>query len=1166
MELLDDLPLPTSVCGLDHLQAGTVENNSASVSELELALTVQPGIKNESIVLCDVALHNENSFQRPLELQNVDFLGPADVVKALLVLPYSNKSSLFAVHRMGNTLLIDTVVHTDDTTTTFATTQSETFSSSESPQNIWPSKGDMVSYRIEGLLATISSAPSSASPSYYLPQQDQSEIPPSPLHDQPLMRSPLHSGSPYLPPPGYFIPHSPQPTRQCLLWSIHEMRLAVGSDLSVYRTDAHPAITMKPLDASREVELSTCLDLYLDNVMANVPELALCLHAKGFLRGVRVLRTDSIPYLPSCAVSSEPMFDPKVIDFNASTILRFLRDNCRRDVGTYILRMSPEGEALHLYDLDAMSVERKLKWKWLLAMVSYRFAVRLGHHIKRGSAATKAQIRSRQRKLFSSSFQLLGEIHALGGEAHDSIRAAIQEHMADSHLDHAEEHRQSSSSHRKQSGATESEDEGVNLAEELQRALTLLASAVDILRVATCKEETRKHCDSLNFKVGDVTVPLDIPGRRTMDDVPSDDEGDDEGVVIGSSLMQLSGILHKAAVCACALSAELCRDAKSDAAVSVLEKLVPGWALWVRLRTKLLRDEAAGQDELWGECRTVFGTLPLLWDQLGAVFREKTRHVQRATGTEETVPSVDPAFQNVVQSVVLGLARLSVLLVTGDHSATAEHDTCSVTAIRSLKALLAYRVWALSMDAGVVQTTAATGIVSLEALAVLIGAKLGPELATFDTFKLCFPQDISWCLLSSVCASLSFLLYCLAAPAVPRAATEGMHINSVAFNAKAGGNQAIRVLAEACSVAGQRFLEVAAQVQKSNKVELDTRTAAVLFALETSEAVLSQAYLLFHSANDLCNQATVLCNTVSLLRFKSNFKSSSSGASVDEALKLLDEALKLCLRAHGVLGQRGSVPDTSHLSVTAQESVWDAVSYECGCTHLCRGVLLRTHLLTATSPPSQTFAVAVREREAVESLETALRIFSSLKSHRQIAASHFQLGALLFFLGNSKALERALLHYGEAHRYYEKWDVGSTLVLILLDMCDIHMASVVEEARVGRAGGSKNGDSQSKLRGALHALLECRIAFTPPVLAVCSMDHLAAKVGQRLASVLLRYLQMSSKAAAANDDSKQLRGIYKHLIQAGKEGGTSGLSAETACGLLQQLHQNRLLRNFLVYS
>ena len=451
-----------------------------------------------------------NSPTGPLDLQQVDFVGPADVVKRLFTLPYQDGQPLFAVHKMGNTLLLDSVIVAD--------TNSAMLGSGIGNHVITGNNHDMIGSDVSRHLpaldlhemrSTISSDVSIYTPSSNQRIHNHHE----PISDNTTLAAASDtinaavttagtkefSSSPFVPPPNYFMPSVPAPSKQLLSWDLHEMKLALSSDVSIYHAEEHPAFTVKTLDTTEAIELSTCLDFYLDNVMANVPELALALHTKGFIRGMKILRTEEIPFLnplefiesatssssgtyggtseglpgptnPSTASSSSslrrnhralqhdrmamalsyndeeltcrtptdyhldsmdstigrtqqsegqgslggnqtatttnnptdhhhhnspdiqkdhvhhsnpttndnthhhqqqqqrqsPIFDPKVIDIDATTILRFLKENCRQDDGTYILRRSPDGQNLRLYDLGLASSSKQKHFKWML--------------------------------------------------------------------------------------------------------------------------------------------------------------------------------------------------------------------------------------------------------------------------------------------------------------------------------------------------------------------------------------------------------------------------------------------------------------------------------------------------------------------------------------------------------------------------------------------------------------------------------------------------------------------------------------------------------------------------------------------------------------------------------------------------------------------------------
>ena len=77
------------------------------------------------------------------------------------------------------------------------------------------------------------------------------------------------------------------------------------------------------------------LDAWLDNIMASVPELAICYHHNGIVQGYELLKTDDIFLLKGLSEDGTSFFHPHIIQQNALSVLRFLQENCKEDLGTY---------------------------------------------------------------------------------------------------------------------------------------------------------------------------------------------------------------------------------------------------------------------------------------------------------------------------------------------------------------------------------------------------------------------------------------------------------------------------------------------------------------------------------------------------------------------------------------------------------------------------------------------------------------------------------------------------------------------------------------------------------------------------------------------------------------------------------------------------------------
>ncbi|KAK1944173.1 Erythroid differentiation-related factor 1 [Phytophthora citrophthora] len=184
----------------------------------------------------------------------------------------------------------------------------------------------------------------------------------------------------------------------------------------------------------QELSLCTVLDYYLDNVIANIPELAICMHSKGLVRGYKLVETRQIPYMSG---TDRPLFDVQDVSLNASMLLKFLQENCSRPNGTYWLHRKEGESSLRLYDVDVLSQGSQLKWKYMMAMLCYRFAARasrLANSLAAGTPHLQQQLQHRQRELLRTCMSLLGEIAQKGGATHSSICSSVSEQLADTYL------------------------------------------------------------------------------------------------------------------------------------------------------------------------------------------------------------------------------------------------------------------------------------------------------------------------------------------------------------------------------------------------------------------------------------------------------------------------------------------------------------------------------------------------------------------------------------------------------------------------------------------------------------------------------------------------------------------------------------------------------------
>nr|KYP48934.1 Erythroid differentiation-related factor 1 [Cajanus cajan] len=129
------------------------------------------------------------------------------------------------------------------------------------------------------------------------------------------------------------------------------------ADQSLFLNFAMHSVRMEACDCPPVTPL-TWLEAWLDNVMASVPELAICYHRNGVVQGYELLKTDDIFLLKGISEDGTPAFHPHVVQQNGLSVLRFLQDNCKQDPGAYWLYKGAGEDDIQLFDLSVIPKNR----------------------------------------------------------------------------------------------------------------------------------------------------------------------------------------------------------------------------------------------------------------------------------------------------------------------------------------------------------------------------------------------------------------------------------------------------------------------------------------------------------------------------------------------------------------------------------------------------------------------------------------------------------------------------------------------------------------------------------------------------------------------------------------------------------------------------------------
>mmetsp|Transcript_104655 Transcript_104655/g.197166 ORF Transcript_104655/g.197166 Transcript_104655/m.197166 type:complete len:1365 (+) Transcript_104655:59-4153(+) len=148
----------------------------------------------------------------------------------------------------------------------------------------------------------------------------------------------------------------PQPSRfgRAMEWRCGPYKILLGCDLVVFQTDEHheldkfASFKMLPSSGSSSPSREERLDVYLENLMCDIKKAVLGYHQQG-QTSWHVFNTNDLP--AAQAPDDEAFFDAESLLDQGQRLLHFLRQQCRREGGTYWLFREQNAPVAELFDL-----------------------------------------------------------------------------------------------------------------------------------------------------------------------------------------------------------------------------------------------------------------------------------------------------------------------------------------------------------------------------------------------------------------------------------------------------------------------------------------------------------------------------------------------------------------------------------------------------------------------------------------------------------------------------------------------------------------------------------------------------------------------------------------------------------------------------------------------